>query len=200
MTIRWHCGWVQVTAALERLGGVSDAREIAARSSRRKLRVAVDRGEVVRVRRGYYALCSASAGSRPRVLLAAARAIRGRGAGDCVRVALEASALAANPFESVLRAIVLDIPELAVVPQGPVTARGHTWHPDLTETRHRLAIEADSFEFHTDREAHARDCVRYNALTVAGWRVLRFTWDQVMTSPGYVRGVLAGVLLSDAAA
>lgn len=79
-----------------------------------------------------------------------------------MRVALEATPLAANPF--------------------------------------RLALEADSFEFHTVRKAHARDRVRYIALTVAGWRVLRFTWDQVMVSPGYVWAVLADVLLGDMAA
>ena len=61
----------------------------------------------------------------------------------------------------------------------------------LVDVRLALVIEADSFEFHTSQEAHARDCVRYTALTVEGWLVLRFTWHQVMHSPAYVRGVLA---------
>jgi len=44
--------------------------------------------------------------------------------------------------------------------------------------------------------AHDRDCVRYNALTVAGWVVLRFTWSQVMQSPAYVIATL-GRLISE---
>jgi very-short-patch-repair endonuclease len=69
-----------------------------------------------------------------------------------------------------------------------------TWHPDLVDVHRRLVIEADSHELHTGKDAHARDCVRYTALTVAGWLVLRLTWDQVMHSPAYVRSVLADLV------
>jgi very-short-patch-repair endonuclease len=69
-----------------------------------------------------------------------------------------------------------------------------TWHPDLVDVDRRLVIEADSHEFHTEKDAHSRDCVRYTALTVAGWLVIRFTWDQVMHSPAYVRSVLSDVV------
>ena len=62
------------------------------------------------------------------------------------------------------------------------------------DERRRIVIEADSFEFHTSQEAHARDCVRYTATTVDGWLVLRFTWHQVMHSPAYVRAVLADMI------
>jgi very-short-patch-repair endonuclease len=68
------------------------------------------------------------------------------------------------------------------------------FHPDLVDEQHRIVIEADSHEFHTGREAHGRDCVRYTALTVAGWLVLRFTWDQVMHSPACVRAFLVDVV------
>lgn len=45
------------------------------------------------------------------------------------------------------------------------------------------------------------DCVRYTALSLAGWTILRFSWEQVMRSPAYVRTVLAEVVLGlDAAA
>lgn len=124
-------------------------------------------------------------------LVTAAATCRGTGSRACRLVATAADANAANPFESVLRAVVLDFPELTVVAQLPVVARGRVYHPDLVDAERRLVIEADSFEFHTTREAHARDCVRYTALTICGWRVLRFTWDQVMHSPAYVRSVLA---------
>ncbi|MCW2766609.1 MAG: hypothetical protein JWO11_2568 [Nocardioides sp.] len=124
-------------------------------------------------------------------LVAAAACVRGRGAAQCRRVAAEATAKAANPFESVLRALALEYPGLAMSPQRPVTARGRTWHPDLVDESRRLVLEADSWEFHTSKDAHSRDCVRYTALVLAGWRVVRFTWEQVMLSPAYVRDVLA---------
>ncbi len=124
-------------------------------------------------------------------LLLVADALRGRGASDARRVARLASPQAANPFESALRALVLGFPALSVRPQAEVVARGMVFHPDLVDVQRRIVIEADSFEFHTSQEAHARDCVRYTALTVEGWLVLRFTWHQVMHSPAYVRGVLA---------
>jgi hypothetical protein len=41
--------------------------------------------------------------------------------------------------------------------------------------------------------------VRYTELTLAGWRVLRFTWEQVMLHPEFVRGVLALVVAGDGA-
>lgn len=133
-------------------------------------------------------------------LVAAAEAARGPGASACRRVAGAASAKAANPFESVLRAIVLDLGGLDVEPQAAVVARGRTFHPDLVDVRRRLVIEADSWEFHTGRVEHGRDCVRYTALAVAGWTVVRFTWEQVMQSPSYVRDVLRDLVAARTAA
>ncbi|WP_341928081.1 DUF559 domain-containing protein [Nocardioides psychrotolerans] len=123
-------------------------------------------------------------------LVAGAARLRGRGAPEARRVARDATADAANPFESVLRAIVLDHGGLTVRPQIAITARGQIFHPDLVDVGRRVVVEADSWTFHSDHRTHARDCVRYTALTVAGWLVLRFTWEQVMRSPSYVRAVL----------
>jgi very-short-patch-repair endonuclease len=280
---------MEVSAALERLGGVATTAQLVTLSSRRRLRVALRRGEITRVGRGRYASAEATrdrttaislagvtshlsaarhwgwpvkwppdrpwvtvrrkrhldaetravvnvsyadltpdeivdgvtsplrtvldcarrlpfdealavadsalrAGAVTRAeLVAAAARLRGRGATQARRVAAEASAKAANPFESVLRALVLEFASLTVSPQLPVTARGRTWHPDLVDASRRLVLEADSWEFHTSKEAHSRDCVRYTALVLAGWHVVRFTWEQVMLSPAYVRDVL-GVL------
>ncbi len=63
-------------------------------------------------------------------------------------------------------------------------------HPDLVDVRRRLVLEADSWTWHAGREAHDRDCWRYNALVLAGWTVLRFTWDQVMQHPERVLAAL----------
>ncbi|MEX0426695.1 DUF559 domain-containing protein [Nocardioides sp. DS6] len=127
-------------------------------------------------------------------LIAAAAVTYGPGSAQVRRVAAEASPKAANPFESVLRAIVLEFAELSVVPQQAVMARGFVYHPDLVDVRRRLVIEAESHEFHTGKEAFEIDCTRYTALTVTGWLVLRFTWEQVMRSPAYVRDVLRSLL------
>lgn len=61
-------------------------------------------------------------------------------------------------------------------------------------------VEADSWEFHTGHDEHSRDCVRYTALSVCGWTVLRFIWEQVMLSPSYVSDVLREVKKMPAAA
>jgi len=57
-----------------------------------------------------------------------------------------------------------------------------------------IAIEADSWTWHRDQQTHGRDCGRHTAPAVAGWIVLRFTWEQVMHSPAYVAAVLADVV------
>lgn len=98
-----------------------------------------------------------------------------------------ADARADNPFESVLRAIALGVPDLSVEPQVWIEGIGR---PDLVDVARRLVLEADSFEFHGRRAALTHDCERYNALVADGWRVLRFAWEHVMFQPAYVRGVL----------
>lgn len=124
-------------------------------------------------------------------LMAAASRVQGRGRLTCLRVAQQATPLAANPFESVLRSIVLVFPELDVEPQGRIEARDLILHPDLVDRANRMVFEADSHEFHTSKPAHDLDCERFTALGVCGWLVIRFSWEQVMLRPDYVRRVLA---------
>ena len=119
--------------------------------------------------------------------------VRGAGAAAVRRVLAHADGRAANPFESVLRALCLDA-GLDVRPQLGIDLGTGTVHPDLVVPALRIVVEADSWTFHATRSAHARDCARYNLLVVHGWRVLRFTWEQVMLEQSYVRWVLAQVL------
>lgn len=105
---------------------------------------------------------------------------------QCLRVAGEASGLAANPFESVLRAIALDVPGLDMRPQVTIDDDGFVGRPDLVDVDRRIVAEADSFEFHGRRPALKRDCERYTALALRGWLVLRFSWENVMFEPAYV--------------
>ncbi|HYO38382.1 MAG TPA: DUF559 domain-containing protein [Nocardioidaceae bacterium] len=120
-------------------------------------------------------------------LVSRAARMPGRYRTRCLRVAELADARAANPFESVLRAIATEVEGLSVEPQVWVDGVGR---PDLLDASLGLVVEADSFEFHGRRRALKRDCERYNALVVRGWLVLRFTWEHVMFEPDEVRAVL----------
>lgn len=129
-------------------------------------------------------------GVLPETLQNLARNVRGPGAPRIRAVAAVANGLAANPFESVLRAVALDVPGLAVRPQvwiGQV-------RPDLVDEELRIVLEADSFAWHGSRRALRRDAERYNDLTVSGWLVLRFSWEEVMVRPQRVRGVLVAAV------
>lgn len=120
-------------------------------------------------------------------LIAAALASPRTGRGSALRVARAADGRAANPFESALRAIALEVPGLAVEPQQWVGEEGRA---DLLDRRLGLVIEADSFEFHSSREDLRRDVRRYTGFVRLGYAVIRFTWEDVMLRPGYVRRVL----------
>ncbi|WP_244930501.1 DUF559 domain-containing protein [Nocardioides sp. W7] len=131
---------------------------------------------------------------RPR-LLAITRDARGPGATQARQVAQSADARAANPFESVLRAIAGRVEGLSVVPQVSIREPHFLGRPDLVDERLRIILEADSFEWHGGRTALARDARRYNAFVVAGWLVLRFSWEDVMLQPLDVQAVLEAAVV-----
>lgn len=112
--------------------------------------------------------------------------VRGKGAGRARAVAAAASPLAANPFESVLRAISLGVRGLQLEPQVWLTVDGRRVRPDLLDRRLGLVVEAESFQWHGSASALTSDCSRYNAFVLAGYAVLRFSWLQVMRRPEYV--------------
>lgn len=128
--------------------------------------------------------------SRHGLLLAAQRSAR-TGRSRALDVVEAADSRADNPFESVVRAVALTVEGLTVVPQGEVPGVGRV---DLWDPRLRIAVEADSFEFHGTREGLRRDVVRYTELTRRGILVVRFTWEQAMFAPALVHGVLADVV------
>ena len=47
-----------------------------------------------------------------------------------------------------------------------------------------MAIELDSVRFHLNRKSFVADPRRRNRLTLAGWTVLSFTWDDYINHPG----------------
>lgn len=128
--------------------------------------------------------------TKTELLMAAGRSPR-TGRSAALRVIELADKRATNPFESVLRAIVLDIAEAEFEPQRWISDIGK---PDLVDVAHRVVLEADSFEFHSDAESLNHDIERYNALVCDGWTVLRFGWAHVMFDPDYVRQCVVAVL------
>jgi very-short-patch-repair endonuclease len=50
----------------------------------------------------------------------------------------------------------------------------------------KLAVEADGFAFHSNSDDFHNDRVRQNAIALAGWQVLRFTWLDLTEYPDRV--------------
>lgn len=124
-----------------------------------------------------------------------------RGRARALRVAALASPLAENPFESVLRAAAIEAaPDVRWAPQHEVEVVTRVLRPDVACPELRIALEADSFEFHGQRSALVTDCWRYNQLIVAGWLVLRFAWEQVMFEWEWVGRMIAGAVAQRLAA
>jgi very-short-patch-repair endonuclease len=121
--------------------------------------------------------------------LAAARSPN-RDRGRRIRVAAAADGRAENPFESVLRALVLEAGFASFEPQVPIRTAGGLFVVDLADRGRRLVIEGDSYTYHGTRSAFVRDCDRYDALVADGWRVLRFTWEHVMRRPQRVMALV----------
>ena len=57
---------------------------------------------------------------------------------------------------------------------------------DLAYPEHALLIEGDSRRWHGTPEAFQADRHRGNLAQLAGWRVLRFTWEDITQRPSYV--------------
>lgn len=128
--------------------------------------------------------------SRTTLLLGCADLPR-TGRSNAYRVVELASPLAANPFESVMRAVLEDVPGARFQPQVWV---GNTGRADLVDRVHRIVVECDSFEFHSDAASLNRDMERYNSFVCAEHVVLRFGWRHAMFEQDYVRATVAAVI------
>jgi very-short-patch-repair endonuclease len=129
-------------------------------------------------------------------LLMAAAELTGPGSRRARRVAAAADGRSESPLESVLRSILIEAgidgfePQV-VVRDGTFSARIELGHPGLL-----IALEADGFAYHSTRTALQRDCRRHVNLTLRGWRLLRFSWEDVMFDREWVvaaiRAAIAG--------
>jgi very-short-patch-repair endonuclease len=120
----------------------------------------------------------------------AAAGLRGRGRRRILRVLDAADARAANPFESALRALCLDIDGLHVEPQARIEDRHGKFiaRVDLADRELRIVVEGDSFAFHSAEPAMLeKDCRRYSELAGEGYAVLRTGYHQLARREAWIR-------------
>ena len=96
-----------------------------------------------------------------------------------------------SPAERAFRALIRHhgLPE----PQYNVYAEGEL--VDAVWPEHRLVVQVDGFGFHRSKRSFAADRARDRKLVRAGWRVIRFTADDVTDRPDEVAAELSELLL-----
>ena len=111
----------------------------------------------------------------------------GRRAAAARAVAAAVDPQSGSVLETLLRLVLLAA-GLAPRTQHVITDPGGRFvaRVDFCWPAHRLVVEADGYAFHADRAAYRRDRERLNDLERLGWRVLRFTWEDVRGRPGHV--------------
>ncbi len=88
-------------------------------------------------------------------------------------------------------AIPLPHPQHNIREGNQLVARVDAAWPDL-----HVAVEIDGHRFHATRAQRAADARRQNELELLGWKVLRFTTDQVHSDPTLVRQTVLTALTS----
>lgn len=115
---------------------------------------------------------------------------RGRDGIATVRAVLELMSPELGVVESDLETLLVRLLAAAGLPQPDrqvqVVTAGQTFRLDFAYVAQKVAIECDGFSAHGSRLAFEDDRRRQNFLVLEGWRVLRFTWRQITSSPDWV--------------
>jgi very-short-patch-repair endonuclease len=80
------------------------------------------------------------------------------------------------------------------LPSPASNTRVASYEVDFLWRAERLVVEVDGFAFHSSAQAFERDRRRDAALTAAGFRVVRFTWRQLVDEPESVLVTVARTL------
>ncbi len=80
------------------------------------------------------------------------------------------------------------------LPQPEVNARADRYEVDFLWRAQRVIVETDSWRHHGDRQAFERDRAKDAALQSLGFRVLRFTFRQVVRDGAAVVAALRSLL------
>lgn len=94
------------------------------------------------------------------------------------------------PQERLWRGLIEHVPTAVYEYCGAVP--GRRYRIDIAIPERRLAIEVDGWQYHGRHKGDfARDRERQNALTLHGWRILRFTAGQIRKDlQGCIRTIL----------
>lgn len=103
--------------------------------------------------------------------------------------------MADEPTRSDLERRFLRLCERGGIPRPLVNTRVGAYEVDFLWPDARLVVETDGRAFHGTRAAFERDRARDAQLMVAGYRVVRFTYRQVIEQPEAVAAVLRSLLL-----
>lgn len=102
------------------------------------------------------------------------------------RVLSEAADRACSRAERVLHTLLRRAKVDGWVANHRVVVAGAEYWIDVAFVHCRLAVEVDGWAWHSDVERFALDRRRQNALVMAGWTVLRFTWHDLTCRPQLV--------------
>lgn len=89
---------------------------------------------------------------------------------------------------------MLDLVRAAALPRPSTNTRIGRYEVDLLWQAQRLVVEIDGYAFHGTRAAFERDRRRDVELAEQGYRVLRFTWRQIVGEPEWVIARLAAAM------
>jgi very-short-patch-repair endonuclease len=122
---------------------------------------------------------------------------RNLGAQGNARVA-ELLTAAADRADSAAERLLIAILRSAGVPGWSQGVPFGPWTIDVAFPDVKVAVEVDGWAWHMDVERFRTDRHKGNALTRAGWTVLRFTWHDLTGRPAYVLAEIRAALAAAA--
>lgn len=117
---------------------------------------------------------------------------------EALRRALDDRALGRRPSDSTLEETFASMVRRYGLPaptfHPTVVLDGTAYVPDFTYHDARVVIEIDGFEFHSSRTSFESDRARDAHFAAHGWLPARFTWLQIVRTPGVVARRLGDIL------
>jgi hypothetical protein len=119
-----------------------------------------------------------------------------------LQAVLELGQVGEGITRSELEARFLALCRRAALPQPAVNewiaVEGEELQADFVWHRQGVIVETDGFATHRTRQAFHGDRRRDRALSLAGWQVVRFTWEDVTSEPQVVAKVVRKLLAARA--
>ena len=99
-----------------------------------------------------------------------------------------------NPSQSKLEDRFLRLCRRHRIPKPQAQVRGGRRRPDFVWPGVRLIVEVDSWQAHGTQHAFQADRTLSNAVQLAGWTILRFTYADITRRPTHVAAQLRQAL------